>query len=209
MVSRFESKYRKFGHVRDLAKSGRPSPPEDQLNVMLAIQENHHSTLNHLTSNFNSAASTVYKIIKKRQSTFISKEENSGTALYKNMSFRLPTDVKPLHYDLTFKPNLQNGTFEGRINITLKILRPRRNIVLHNNNLTITNVSLVFSNQSQLLTVISEETNKVLESTTVNVQEDILPGIYYLNINFTGNMLDKLVGLYRSIYTDKLTNTKR
>ncbi|KAJ8949556.1 hypothetical protein NQ318_016186 [Aromia moschata] len=34
-------------------------------NVLLAIQENHHSTLNQLASDFNTAASTVHKIMKK------------------------------------------------------------------------------------------------------------------------------------------------
>ncbi|KAJ8960447.1 hypothetical protein NQ318_013731 [Aromia moschata] len=66
MVSNIESKYRNFGHVRDIPKSGRPSKSEeDQLNVLLAIQENHHSTLNQLASDFNMAASTVHKIMKK------------------------------------------------------------------------------------------------------------------------------------------------
>ncbi|KAJ8957501.1 hypothetical protein NQ318_020533 [Aromia moschata] len=57
MVSNIESKYRNFGHVRDLPKSGRHSKSEeDQLNVLLAIQENRHSTLNQLASDFNMAA---------------------------------------------------------------------------------------------------------------------------------------------------------
>ncbi|KAF5299044.1 hypothetical protein FQA39_LY11590 [Lamprigera yunnana] len=41
MISRVICKYRKLGHVRDLSKSDKPSPPKDQLNVMLAVQENH------------------------------------------------------------------------------------------------------------------------------------------------------------------------
>ncbi|KAJ8948015.1 hypothetical protein NQ318_011904 [Aromia moschata] len=54
MVSNIESKYRNFGRVRDLPRSGRPSTSEeDQLNVLLVIQENHHSTLNQLTSDLN------------------------------------------------------------------------------------------------------------------------------------------------------------
>lgn len=66
MVSNIESKYRNFGHVRDLPKSGRPSKSEeDQLNVLLTIQDNPHSTLNQVASDFNMAASTVHKIVKK------------------------------------------------------------------------------------------------------------------------------------------------
>ncbi|KAJ8937971.1 hypothetical protein NQ318_003731 [Aromia moschata] len=62
----FSQSMRNFGHVRDLPKSGRPSKSEeDQLNVLLTIQENHHSTLNQLASDYNMAASTVHKIMKK------------------------------------------------------------------------------------------------------------------------------------------------
>ncbi|KAJ8956197.1 hypothetical protein NQ318_020750 [Aromia moschata] len=66
MVSIIEFKYRNFGHVRDLPKSGRPSKSEeDQLHVLLAIEENHHSTLNQLASDFNMVVCTVHKIMKK------------------------------------------------------------------------------------------------------------------------------------------------
>lgn len=66
MVSNIESKYHNFGHVRDLPKSGRPSKSEeDQVNVLLTIQDNPHSTLNQVASDFNMAASTVHKIVKK------------------------------------------------------------------------------------------------------------------------------------------------
>ncbi|KAJ8940255.1 hypothetical protein NQ318_004965 [Aromia moschata] len=70
-ISQSMSKYRNFGqvsdnHVSDNPKSGQPSKSEeDQLNVLLAIQENHHSTLNQLASDFNMAASSVHKIMKK------------------------------------------------------------------------------------------------------------------------------------------------
>lgn len=64
-VSRVEAKFREYGHVRDLPKSGRPSLPEDeQLNVLLAVEENHHSTLTGIASNCNMAVSTVHKLLK-------------------------------------------------------------------------------------------------------------------------------------------------
>jgi predicted DNA-binding protein YlxM (UPF0122 family) len=66
MVSRIEAKFREFGHVRDLAKSGRPSPPEDQqLNVLLAVQENHHSTLREIAFSYDISVSTVQKVLRK------------------------------------------------------------------------------------------------------------------------------------------------
>ena len=36
---------------------------------------------------------------------------------------RLPADVIPVNYALTFKPDLNKGTFEGKANITIKVFK--------------------------------------------------------------------------------------
>lgn len=47
MVIKVESKHQELGHVCDPPKSGRPPVAEDdQINVLLAVHENHYSTLN-------------------------------------------------------------------------------------------------------------------------------------------------------------------
>ncbi|KAF5283040.1 hypothetical protein FQA39_LY04911 [Lamprigera yunnana] len=93
MVCRVGSKYSKLGHIHNLPKSGRPSPSEDQLNIMLAAQENHQSILNQLTSNSNKISLTAYKIIKNK-------------ALYKIMEY---------HNQDHHKMNVRCGIVDARI----------------------------------------------------------------------------------------------
>lgn len=65
MVSRIYTKFKNHGHVRDHAKSGRPNVSEnDQLNVLLAVQENPHVSLRDIESNQAIGKSTVHKILK-------------------------------------------------------------------------------------------------------------------------------------------------
>ncbi|HJQ84702.1 MAG TPA: M1 family aminopeptidase [Candidatus Binatia bacterium] len=51
--------------------------------------------------------------------------------------FRLPTDVRPVDYDLHLEPDLEAGTFAGDVRIALRLERPRTEIVLHAAELTI------------------------------------------------------------------------
>ena len=50
-------------------------------------------------------------------------------ALGKN--FRLPLDVKPTRYSAHLAPDLAKGTFEGRMELEVRLERPRREIHLH------------------------------------------------------------------------------
>ncbi|KAF5308640.1 hypothetical protein FQR65_LT06101 [Abscondita terminalis] len=134
---------------------------------------------------------------------------DTQTVPKKNAAFRLPNDTLPIHYNLTFMPNLKNGTYKGKVDIKLKVLRPRRNLVVHNKNLTITNVNVLFINRSGILTLDGVDMDKDLETTTVQINEKLPEGIYNLQLEFTGNMINKYVGLYRSEYTDTITNEKR
>ncbi|KAA1467279.1 leucyl aminopeptidase [Dentipellis sp. KUC8613] len=45
--------------------------------------------------------------------------------------FRLPTDVRPTHYDLTVRTDLENEKFDGVVRIDLDIVRPTDTIVLN------------------------------------------------------------------------------
>ncbi|HEX4386363.1 MAG TPA: hypothetical protein VH083_25585, partial [Myxococcales bacterium] len=50
-------------------------------------------------------------------------------ALGKN--FRLPTDAKPVRYSAHLAPDLKAGSFDGRMELTVKLQKPRRELHLH------------------------------------------------------------------------------
>src|SRR5437868_13212848 len=55
--------------------------------------------------------------------------EVHSVSLGKN--FRLPTDCKPVRYRAHLAPDLEKGTFEGRMELEVRLERPRRDLVLH------------------------------------------------------------------------------
>src|SRR5262249_61642107 len=45
--------------------------------------------------------------------------------------FRLPSDVRPVEYDLHLRPDLEAGRFDGEVTIRVRLERPRTSITLH------------------------------------------------------------------------------
>ncbi len=108
-------------------------------------------------------------------------------------SVRLSSNVLPSAYDIELKPDLHNFTFEGVETITLKILKPTRNITLHSKELEIETAK------------IKNDFGKILYNTkneTVDFKfTKIIPkGKYKLTIVFKGILNDKMRGFYRSRY---------
>lgn len=67
-ISKIEKKFRETGHVKDLPKSGRKSIPEaKKLDVVLAFQENPHTSSRQVALDNNLHQSTVVRVLKKEK----------------------------------------------------------------------------------------------------------------------------------------------
>lgn len=56
MVSRVKAKFQEFGHVQDIEKSVRKSiSTDDELDIVLAVQDNPHTTITNMPTNVNMA----------------------------------------------------------------------------------------------------------------------------------------------------------
>ncbi|KAA1467278.1 leucyl aminopeptidase [Dentipellis sp. KUC8613] len=55
----------------------------------------------------------------------------STTSTTPSAEFRLPTDVRPTHYDLTVRTDLENENFDAVVRVDLDIVRPTDTIVLN------------------------------------------------------------------------------
>ena len=111
-------------------------------------------------------------------------------ALGKN--FRLPLDVKPARYSAHLAPDLKAGTFAGRMELEVRLEKPRRELFLHAVGLTLERVR---ARPSRRATVTSDA-----ESETVKLQfaEELPAGTHLLDIAWTGNFSPGLRGLYRA-----------
>ncbi|XP_011165084.1 puromycin-sensitive aminopeptidase isoform X2 [Solenopsis invicta] len=114
---------------------------------------------------------------------------------------RLPSCVRPYHYDISLTPNLTTFTFDGTENVYLNVQSPTDTIVL--NSLEINIKSAIFNgNDGKTITAKNIELSASEETATLLFPEALPFGKSgYLNIEFVGEINDKMKGFYRSKYS--------
>lgn len=119
---------------------------------------------------------------------------------------KLPKSVKvlPVHYDLTFEPNFTDFTFNGNETIDIKITQPTNTISLNAAELQIKNCHLMWNAQKIMAKTILNKKNELL---IIKIPKKIT-GTAKIIIDFVGILNDRLVGFYRSKYTDSVGKTK-
>lgn len=92
-------------------------------------------------------------------------------------------------------PNLEQGTFVGSVDITLELSTAQSYIKLHSKGLNISETTL----DSNPVTAFSYPKH---EFWVVVPDKEINAGEHKLQFKFDGSLLNKIVGFYRSTYTD-------
>lgn len=126
------------------------------------------------------------------------------------LDYRLPNNLKPVHYNLTLRTFIPNGNisyeedfeFEGKISISYICSTPTNKIVFHSQDLTLNEFDLIALNKDENieLTIDVEydiERSFVTLTTTKNCE---LNAKYILDIHFDGKILNELYGFYKSSY---------
>lgn len=131
--------------------------------------------------------------------------------------YRLPTNVRPIHYKITLDPLIEEtdpSTFNGEVTIRVKVIEETESITLHYNDLTINDVIIAEVNTETNLTVndtydpvthfwvIRFHTNDGEDAEgTFKANEE-----YLITASYSGHHQDDMYGFYRSSYKD--TNGK-
>lgn len=114
-------------------------------------------------------------------------------------TLRLPSGVRPNSYHLTLQTNLTNFNFQGQVAIDLAVTQSTSSVWLHALALDVVDVTLVSSGGTAKPTSqFHYETNEFYVMTFAN--ELVAGTAYTLNIQFNGNLTDRLAGFYRSSY---------
>ncbi|XP_053671112.1 glutamyl aminopeptidase-like [Anopheles nili] len=135
-----------------------------------------------------------------------------GTQVVEKLGFRLPRHIRPMHYELWLHPDLQRETFAGRVGIDLNVTETTNYIVLHSKKLTITETvlqALAKGEDSREINISRAYEVPEHEYWVIETQGDIAAGDYRLNVQFNGNLADRIIGFYSSKYLDKATNRTR
>ncbi|XP_049874380.1 puromycin-sensitive aminopeptidase [Pectinophora gossypiella] len=115
---------------------------------------------------------------------------------------RLPKCVVPKHYDLELVPNLEKFTFTGKTAVKVSIVNSTKQIVLHCLDLELTSVKLQYNDGGSDSTKSPAEVrvSPADETATIEFEQPLPCGDATLLCEFTGEINDKMKGLYRSKY---------
>ena len=106
---------------------------------------------------------------------------------------RLPGNVLPEHYSLSFTPDLQKATFAGHETIDVRITQPATSITLNAIELELQDVSITQNGNTQKAHVTFAPEK---EQATLIVPAQLAAGPASIQIQFTGTLNDKLRGFY-------------
>lgn len=133
-------------------------------------------------------------------------------ALLENLSWRLPTEIKPTLYNLLLRPDFETKTFYGNISIHLNVNKPISYVAVHSNKLSITETSLVKNAADggvHNVTIADSFDYPEKEFWVTELPEPLSIGDYVLNLTFNGSLTDRIVGFYQSSYNDNVKNITR
>ena len=106
-------------------------------------------------------------------------------------------EINPINYQLTFKPDLKKFTFDGIEIISVSCKKPTNTITMHCSELKITSCQV-----KSLGKIIpsTPKTNESKEELQIKLSKKI-KGNFTIHLEFQGILNDRLLGFYRSQYT--------
>ena len=123
----------------------------------------------------------------------------------------LPDTVVPTHYDIWLYPDFyyNASTFYGRESITIRIAEETQYILLHIKLMTV-NVTKLFDADGNELAIKQAFGYEPLEYWVVEPEAQLTVGAnYVLYLEFSGSLVNGIVGYYKSTYINALTGEER
>lgn len=125
--------------------------------------------------------------------------------LSNSISFRLPNNTIPLHYDvwLSSEIHVPNFDFNGIVTINVRVVEDSSDIVVNSKQLNIINVDLLDSNRTVVQHGVNFQLHPDFEMLSIHpVRRLFANEEYHVRINYRGVMRTDNFGFYRAYYTD-------
>ena len=116
----------------------------------------------------------------------------------------LPRVARPFHYAIEVTPDAAAATFAGRTAIDLQVFEGTPAITLNANALTIGSARLLPSGGADAVPL-SVATDEGAQTATFTAPQTIEPGVYQLQVDYTGTINTQANGLFSLSYPDKRT----
>lgn len=109
---------------------------------------------------------------------------------------RLPKTVVPERYEVHLAPDIDKAVFSGDETVAIEVRQPVQKIVLHSNDLEISNAKLHTTEEIPLI----PQLNPTEQTLTFALPKELAPGKYSLELHFAGKLTEQPRGLYIARY---------
>ncbi|XP_045075229.1 thyrotropin-releasing hormone-degrading ectoenzyme-like, partial [Coregonus clupeaformis] len=115
---------------------------------------------------------------------------------------RLPTSLRPRHYDLRLSVYMDNFTFSGEVNIEFECVNSTKFIVLHTDRLEVEKVAVYSDNKKPGVMRIHRQFHyRANQVYVIALHRELKPTrTYKVNITFEAQIESELLGFFRSSY---------
>ena len=122
---------------------------------------------------------------------------------------RLPNNIRPIHYNMFLKVNLQKWIFSGKSYISVQLTEATNTIIFHVNKLSIQTIQVHGFSDDKAFKIERQFHYKRNQFYVVVLVNKLKVGEYKLKINFDGKIETKeLNGFYKSSYKTKDGKTR-
>jgi aminopeptidase N len=116
---------------------------------------------------------------------------------------QLPRGVVPLHYDVAVVPHADKLTFDGKVTITLNVLKPTASITLNAADLTFSEASLTPTKLKIMVGKPKVSVDEKAQTATFTFDHPLPAGEYRLAMTYTGKIGTQANGIFALDYDTK------
>ncbi|KAF8969809.1 leucyl aminopeptidase [Flammula alnicola] len=160
----------------------------------------HSKTANSRNLNLRPLSSSLISSARSSLSNHLHFAQMSNTAPSGDADkYRLPTNVRPTHYDVTIKTDLEELTFQGLVKVSLDVKADTPKIVLNTSELDLGKATIYSDALKAEQVATFSSFDKAQERTTYQLN-DVLPAgsKAELKIAFSGKLTGNMLGYYKS-----------
>lgn len=119
---------------------------------------------------------------------------------YRKVNTQLPRHVRPIHYDVSIKPDAAQARFSAKVDIRLTVLSASHSITLHATDLTFKKIRLLDANGKSISDDAKVTINAEQQTATFTFSQRLKPAQYRLELEYDGLIGTQAVGLFSLDY---------
>jgi aminopeptidase N len=116
---------------------------------------------------------------------------------------QLPRGVVPTHYDVAVTPHAATLSFDGKVTVSIDVLKPTRSIVLNALDMTFSSVQLTTTNGKSAAAAPKVSVDAAAQTATFTFAQPVPAGSYRLAMNYSGKIGTQANGLFAIDYDTK------